>query len=126
MSSLVRQARSRAQGSIGVPPVFPNGVQDDDQKLAGRTSHREPFADLQPSFRDTGETPMLPSARRHAAPKARRESSLLEMSKLQRLEAYASFEDVFIPAGGYARQHLRSKGYYPHGRDALGRRGTSP
>ena len=31
----------------------------------------EPIADLQPSFRDTGETPMLPSARRHAAPKAR-------------------------------------------------------
>src|SRR5271165_5678459 len=27
---------------------------------------------MQPSFRDTGETPMLPSARRHAAPKARR------------------------------------------------------
>src|SRR5271166_2452782 len=35
-----RQARSRAQGSIGVPPVFPIGVRDDDQKLAGRTSHR--------------------------------------------------------------------------------------
>src|SRR5271165_5813465 len=35
-----RQARSRAQGSIGVPPVFPIRVQDDDQKLAGRTSPR--------------------------------------------------------------------------------------
>ena len=28
----------------------------------------QPFAEMQPSFRDTGETPMLPSARRHAAP----------------------------------------------------------
>ena len=27
----------------------------------------QPFADMQPSFRDTGETPMLPLARRHAA-----------------------------------------------------------
>ncbi len=35
-----RQARSRAQGSIGVPPVFPIRVQDDDQKLAERTSPR--------------------------------------------------------------------------------------
>src|SRR5271166_1307687 len=33
-----RQARSRPQGSIGVPPVFPIRVQDDDQKLAERTS----------------------------------------------------------------------------------------
>jgi hypothetical protein len=35
-----RQVRSRAQGSIGVPPVFPIRVQDDDQKLAGLTSPR--------------------------------------------------------------------------------------
>ena len=31
----------------------------------------EPFAEMKPSFRDTGETPMLPSAQPHAAPKAR-------------------------------------------------------
>src|SRR5208283_4164676 len=55
-----RQARSRAQGSIGVPPVFPIRVQDDDQSLQGELRTPEPFADLQPSFRDTGETPMLP------------------------------------------------------------------
>ena len=34
------QALSRAQGSIGVPPVFSIRVQDDDQKLAGRTLPR--------------------------------------------------------------------------------------
>jgi len=54
-----RRARSRAQSSIGVPPVFPIRVQDDDQKIAGRTSPQSQFADMQPSFRDTGETPML-------------------------------------------------------------------
>src|SRR5271166_6992101 len=35
-----RQARSRAQRSIGVSPVFPIGVQGGDQKIAGRTSPR--------------------------------------------------------------------------------------
>ena len=35
-----RQALSRAQGSIGVPPVFSIRVQDDDQKLAGPTLPR--------------------------------------------------------------------------------------
>src|SRR5271165_3619983 len=34
------QALSRAQGSIGVPPVFSIRVQDNDQKLAGRTLPR--------------------------------------------------------------------------------------
>ena len=34
------QALSRAQGSIGVPPVFSIRVQDDDQKLAGPTLPR--------------------------------------------------------------------------------------
>ena len=78
-----RQARSRAQGSIGVPPVFPIRVQDDDQKLAGRTSPRS----------------HSPICSRHSETQARRlcyhrlgvmpplrpvgESSLLEMSKLQ-------------------------------------------
>src|SRR5271165_5020069 len=63
-----RQARSRAQGSIGVPPVFPISVQDDDQELAVRTLPQSHSPDMQPSFRDTGETPMLPLARRHAIP----------------------------------------------------------
>ena len=79
-----RQARSRAQGRIGVPPVFPIRVQDDDQKLAGRTSPRS----------------HSPIGSRHSATQARRlcyhrlgvmpllrpvgASSLLEMSKLQR------------------------------------------
>src|SRR5271165_4569149 len=78
-----RQARSRAQGSIGVPPVFPIRVQDDDQKLAERTSPRS----------------HSPICSRHSETQARRlcylglgvmpplrpvgESSLLEMSKLQ-------------------------------------------
>ena len=80
---LGRQARSRAQGSIGVPPVFPIGVQDDDQKLAGRTLPRS----------------RSPICSRHSATQARRlcyhrlglmpplrpfgESSLLGTSKLQ-------------------------------------------
>ena len=78
-----RQARSRAQGSIGVPPVFPIRVQDDDQKLAERTSPRS----------------HSPICSRHSETQARRlcylglgvmpplrpvgESSLLKMSKLQ-------------------------------------------
>src|SRR5271165_3574096 len=78
-----RQARSRAQGSIGVPPVFWIRVQDDDQKLAERTSPRS----------------HSPICSRHSATQARRlcyhrlgvmpplrlvgESSLLEMSNFQ-------------------------------------------
>src|SRR5271157_617963 len=79
-----RQARSRAHGrSIGVPPVFPIRVRDDDQKLAGRISPRS----------------HSPICSRHSETQARRlcyyrlgvmphlspvgESSLLEMSKLQ-------------------------------------------
>src|SRR5271165_3569537 len=83
----MRQARSRAQGigvPPGVPPVFPIRVQDDDQKLSGRTSPRS----------------HSPICSRHSATQARRlcyhrlgvmpplrpvgESSLLEISKLQR------------------------------------------
>jgi hypothetical protein len=64
-----RQVRSRAQGSIGVPPVFPIRVQDDDQKLAGLTSpfSHSPICSHHSPTPDTGETPMLRSARRHAA-----------------------------------------------------------
>src|SRR5208337_402082 len=50
----------------------------------------EPLADLQPSFRDTGETPMLPSARRHAAPQA----------KLQR--HFVPGYDRTVPPGHFA------------------------
>ncbi len=78
-----RQARSRAPGSIGVPPVFPIRVPDDDQKLGVRTSPRS----------------HSPISSRHSATQARRlfyhrlgvmpplrpvgASSLLEMPQLQ-------------------------------------------
>jgi len=95
-----RQACSRADGSIGVPPVFPIRVQDDDQKLAGRTSPRS----------------HSPICSRHSATQARRlcyhrlgvmpplrpvgESSLLEMSKLQR--HFAPGYDRTVPPGHFA------------------------
>jgi hypothetical protein len=58
-----RQVRIRAQSSIGVSPVFPIRMQDDDQKLAGITSPRS----HSPICSHHSATPMLPSAGRHAA-----------------------------------------------------------
>src|SRR5271166_1262446 len=77
------QALSRAQGSIGVPPVFSIRVQGDDQKLAGRTLPRshEPIC----SRHSATQARRLCYHRLGVMPPLRpvREYSLLEMSKLQ-------------------------------------------
>ena len=65
------------------------------KSLQGELFAPEPFADLQPSFRDTGETPMLPSARRHAAPKARRGVFPSRNVQLQCPEGVAGFSPGF-------------------------------
>ena len=71
-----RQARSRAQGSIGVPPVFPIGVQDDDQELAVRICRRD-----------------SPICSRHSATQARR-LCYLRLGVMQPLKPVMG---VFLP-----------------------------
>jgi hypothetical protein len=67
-------ARRQAQGIIGVSPV--SGFQPRaTMESLGRTLGAEPFADFQPSFGGTGETPMIlfvPSER-HACRQVERE-----------------------------------------------------
>ena len=95
-----RQARSRAQGSIGVPPVFPIRVQDDDQKLAGRTLPRShsPMC----SRHSETQAKRLCYHRLGVMPPLRpaRESSLLEMSKLQ--WHFVPGYDRTVPPGHFA------------------------
>jgi hypothetical protein len=56
-------ARHRVHGIIGVSPVSPIPADGDDRKPERQTLSAVPFADFQPSFRDTGGTPMLLFAR---------------------------------------------------------------
>jgi hypothetical protein len=58
-----RHPRRRAHRSIGVSPVSRIAPKGDDRRTKRRILPAKTFADFQPSFRDTGGTPMLLFAR---------------------------------------------------------------